>query len=58
MSSSNFEDLVNDVTMAVWNRLTELPEFRHLQPKDYPRLAETLCRVLSPYRMGSPDGHR
>jgi len=49
IAPSDFDGFANDVAMAVWNRITELPEFQHLQPKDFPRLFETIQRVLKLY---------
>ena len=51
ISPSDFEYFANEVTMAVWNRLAELPQFHHLELKDYPVLYETLLKVLRRYRV-------
>lgn len=49
ISFADFDRFANDVAMAVWNRIAELPKFQHLQPQDYPRLFKTIQSVLKLY---------
>jgi hypothetical protein len=49
ISSSDFDGFANDVAMAVWNRIAELPQFHQLKPKDFADVYETLLHVLRPY---------
>ncbi len=49
IASSDLDHFANEVTMAVWNRIAELPEFHHLKPRDYAGLFETIQRVLKQY---------
>jgi hypothetical protein len=53
-SPYDFDRFANEVAMAVWNRIAELPEFHHLKPKDYPSVYEALQNVLRPYALTKP----
>ena len=35
------------LSMAMWNRLAQLPQFAHLNPKDFPHLYEVVRDELS-----------
>jgi hypothetical protein len=48
------EDIANEVTMAVWNCLAELPQFRDLKPQDYPKLFDVLRQALRPFVLSKP----
>ena len=50
-SPSDFDCFANDITMAVWNCIAELPAFQHLKPTDYPEVYDALRKTLRPYAL-------
>jgi hypothetical protein len=46
INSLKLDDFANEMTMAVWNAIAELPQFQHLSPKDYPPVFEAVQRAL------------
>ena len=54
-----FEQLASDLSIAVWNRIAQLPQFGDLHPKDFPLVYESvydeLKRVWS--KASKSNGH-
>ncbi len=48
--AEEFDQLASDLSIAVWNRLAQLPQFSNLHPKDFPAIFETVQSELK--RMG------
>jgi hypothetical protein len=42
--------MVSEVSMQVWNRISETPRFRHLAPRDFPAVYEAVEQTLRRYR--------
>lgn len=47
--SSDFDGFASQLAMAVWNRMTQFPQFQKLEPKDYPALFEAVETTLKPF---------
>jgi hypothetical protein len=46
-----FEQFASDLSIAVWNRIAQLPQFTKLHPKDFPLVYETVHAELK--RLGA-----
>jgi hypothetical protein len=45
------EQFASDLSIAVWNRIAQLPQFTKLHPKDFPLVYETVHAELK--RLGA-----
>lgn len=53
--TDEFEQLASDLSIAVWNRIAQLPPFGNLHPKDFPLVYDALYAELK--RLGArPPG--
>jgi len=51
-----YEQFASDLSIAVWNRIAQLPQFAKLHPKDFPLVYETLHAELK--RLGARPRER
>jgi len=52
----DFEQFASDLSIAVWNRIAQLPQFAKLHPKDFPLVYDTLHMELK--RLGAKAPHK
>ncbi len=46
MGSEDIERTASRLSMAMWNRIAQLPQFAHLNPKDFPHFYEAVREEL------------
>jgi len=51
-----FEPLASDLSIAVWNRIAQLPQFSNLHPKDFPLVYDSVLAALGCLR-ANPRGN-
>ena len=49
------EQLASDLSIAVWNRIAQLPQFGNLHPKDFPFVFESVHDELRRLHVKSPQ---
>ena len=53
--TDEFEQLASDLSIAVWNRIAQLPQFGNLHPKDFPFVYESVHDELKRMRVKPPE---
>ena len=51
-----FEQFASDLSIAVWNRIAQLPQFTKLHPKDFPLVYDSVHAELK--RLGARPPER
>jgi len=50
-TTDQYEQFASDLSIAVWNRIAQLPQFTKLHPKDFPLVYESVHAELK--RLGA-----
>ena len=50
LAADEFEQMASDLSIAVWNRIAQLPQFGNLHPKDFPLVYDALYAELKRLR--------